>query len=90
MRDIGGVREREKGESGVLRSIERHTQPMRHEAASAGFEQAPWGNRYARLQLITIEEIFGGKGIDYPRENVTFKKAPTVRPEAEENEELPF
>lgn len=90
VRDIRGVMEREKAEIGVLISLERPTKPMRTEAASAGFYQAPWGNRYPRLQLLTIEEIFGGKGIDYPRENVTFKKAPAVRPEAEENEELPF
>jgi hypothetical protein len=63
---------------------------MRTEAASAGFYQAPWGKRYPRFQLLTIEDLLGGKGIDYPRENVTFKKAPKVRPEPGENEPLPF
>jgi hypothetical protein len=36
---------------------------MRKEAASAGFYTSPWG-KHARLQLLTIEELLTGKGID--------------------------
>jgi len=90
VRDLRGVMERENAELGVLISLEHPTKPMRAEAASAGFYQAPWGNRYARLQLLTVEELLNDAGIDYPRENVTFKKAPSIKPEAAENEDLPF
>jgi hypothetical protein len=41
VRDLRGVIEREKAPIGVLITMERPTQPMRSEAASAGFYQAP-------------------------------------------------
>lgn len=95
VRDLRGVIEREKAEIGVLISLETPTKQMRTEAASAGFYQAPYGKRHPRLQLLTIEELLGGKGIDYPpqeaRKDVTFKEAPKARGEDEENQEdLPF
>jgi hypothetical protein len=63
---------------------------MRSEAASAGFYQAPWGKRYPRIQILAMDELLAGNGVDYPRENVTFKKAPKVRAAKTENEKLPF
>lgn len=79
VRDLRGVIEREKAEIGVLISLEAHTKPMRQEAADAGFYHSPWNETYPRLQLLTIEEILGGKTISYPsarQTNVTLKKAP--------------
>jgi DNA modification methylase len=78
VRDLRGVLEREKAEAGVLISFEEPTRKMREEAASAGFFESPWG-KHPRLQLLTIEELLGGKGIDYPRvtgANQTYKAAP--------------
>ena len=66
------------------------TQPMRSEAASAGFYQAPWGKAYSRIQLLTVVDLLAGKTVDFPRENVTFKKAPKATIPETENEELPF
>ena len=90
VRDLRGVIEREKAAIGVLISMQEPTQPMRAEAASAGFYEAPWGRKYARLQLLTVADLLSGKTVDFPRENVTFKKAPKAQPPEQENEELPF
>jgi hypothetical protein len=81
VRDLRGVIEREKAEIGVLITMEQSTREMRKEAASARFYTSQWG-QHPRLQLLTIEEILSGKGIDYPRTagtNVTFKKGPRAK-----------
>jgi len=85
VRDLRGVIEREKAAIGVLISIQEPTHPMRSEAASAGFYEAPWGRKYARLQLLTVAELLAGKTVDFPRENVTFKKAPKASEPAGRN-----
>jgi site-specific DNA-methyltransferase (adenine-specific) len=80
MRDLRGVVDREDAEIGVLITMQEPTQPMRAEAASGGFYESPgWGERYPRLQILTIEDLLNGKNIDMPpigQVNVTFKKAP--------------
>jgi len=90
VRDLRGVIEREKAEIGVLISLEPPTQPMRSEAASAGFYQAPWGKQYPRLQLLTVEELLAGKTVEVPRENITFKKAPKAKSPTPKMTELLF
>ena len=90
VRDLIGVLNREKAEIGVLISLQNPTQPMRAEAASAGFYQAPWGRKCPKVQLLTIADLLSGKTVDYPRENVTFKKAPKAEAEQLENHKLPF
>jgi DNA modification methylase len=77
MRELRGVIDREDAEIGVLLTLRPPTQPMRREAASAGFYSSPWGTKHPRLQIITIEELLAGGRIDYPQSqaNVTFKKA---------------
>ena len=70
------VIEREKAELGVLITLEDSTRDMRGEAASAGFYKSPWG-QHPRIQILTIQELLEGRGIDYPHPtNVTFKRAP--------------
>lgn len=80
VRDLRGVLDREKADIGVLISLEEPTGPMRKEAASAGFYTSPWG-KHARLQLLTIEDLLTGKGIDRPpaQTSATFKKAPKAK-----------
>jgi DNA modification methylase len=90
VRDLRGVVEREKAAIGVLISLDQSTKAMRSEAASAGFYKAPWGKDYARLQLLTIADLLSGKTVDFPRENVTFKKAPKASEPVPENKTLPF
>lgn len=82
---LGGVMGREKAEMGVLISFEPPTRPMREEAASAGYYESPWG-KHPRVQLLTVGELLGGKGIDYPQTagiNRTYKQAPKARKVAE-------
>jgi DNA modification methylase len=80
LRDLRGVVEREGAAIGVLLSMEEPTKPMRVEAADAGFYEGPWGQRYPRLQLITMSELLDGAGIEMPDQgsmssNVTHKRA---------------
>ena len=64
---------------------------MRREAASAGFYKSPWG-KHARIQLFTIEDLLGGKSVDYPQAaDVTFKRAQRLRPRpSEKQNKLPM
>ena len=78
VRDLKGVLVREKAEIGVLITMEEPTQPMRVEAASAGFYDSPWGpTQYPKMQILTIKELLDGKQIDMPpvsQVNQTFKR----------------
>jgi site-specific DNA-methyltransferase (adenine-specific) len=92
LRDLRGVIERENAEIGVLISMAKTTRDMRKEAASAGFYKSPWG-KHPKLQLLTIEELLSGKGIDYPpseQVNVTLKKAPKAKVKKEPHPELEY
>jgi site-specific DNA-methyltransferase (adenine-specific) len=91
VRDLRGVLDREQAEIGVLISLDEPTGPMRREAASAGFYDSPWG-KHARLQLLTIEELLTGKGIDRPPQqtSTTFKRAPKAAGKQAERKRLDF
>jgi len=82
VRDLRAVIEREKAQIGVLISMSDPTQPMRSEAAEAGFYNSPGsGTSHPRLQILTISELLAGKKIDMPfggQGNVTLKKARKV------------
>ncbi len=47
---------------------------------------------YARVQILTVQQILDGKQPEYPlhRRDATFKKAPRSRPEAAVNLTLPL
>ena len=78
VRDLRGVLDREEAVIGVLISMQDTTKPMREEAASAGFYNSPWG-KHPKLQLLTVADLLGGKGIDCPplrQVSQTFRKAP--------------
>ncbi len=83
VRDLRGVIEREDARIGVLLTMEQSTQPMRTEAASAGFYQSSWTNHsYARLQILTVEDLLAGRQVDFPTgkgANVTLKRAPRAK-----------
>lgn len=75
IRELRAVIEREEAEIGVLITLKKPTKPMRAEAAGIGFYESPW-RKHPRLQILTINELLLGKGIDYPTQaSVTFKKA---------------
>jgi hypothetical protein len=60
-----GVLDRERAQIGVLVSFNEATQPMRTEAASAGFYTSPWG-QHLKIPLLTVAELLAGKRIDMP------------------------
>jgi hypothetical protein len=75
--------QRENAQIGVLITMQEPTQPMRTEAASAGFYHSDYfGRDYPRLQIRTVAELLAGRGIDYPAiggGKVTFKSAQRVK-----------
>lgn len=80
VRDLKGVVERENAQIGVLITLQGPTRGMNEEAASSGFYKSPIGKQYPKIQILTIKEIFSGKGIKRPPEGIsakdrTFKKA---------------
>jgi hypothetical protein len=77
VRDLRGVVERENAEAGVLIRLKKPTRAMVTEAAEGGYYDSPTFGRYPRIQVLTVEQLLEGKGIEYPRAmSATFKKAP--------------
>jgi site-specific DNA-methyltransferase (adenine-specific) len=79
IRDLKGVLEREKAAIGALITLKPPTKAMREEAAAADFYvwEGPPVQRFPRLQILTIAELFAGKKLEYPwwAPPETFKKA---------------
>lgn len=76
IRDLKGVLEREKAELGAFLTLKPATRDMIKEAVSAGFYESEFFGSFPRLQILTIEEILGGKKLLYPRDGAaTFKRA---------------
>ena len=79
IRDLVGTVQRENAAIGVLITMHEPTKAMRTEAASAGHYTSPMGGTYPKIQILTIQQLLDGKGIDYPSRNQradkTFKKA---------------
>jgi len=87
VRDLHGVMTREKAELGALLTLEEPTQPMRDEAANAGYYLSPgWNKDYPRIQVITVQALLAGKKIEYPPTNITFKDAPRAERKAKKTE----
>ena len=85
VRDLRGTIEREGAPIGALVTMYEPTREMRLEATKAGTWRSPtWNREYDRIQLVTVEELFGGKRVEYPGANVTLKSAPTEMPRQEQ------
>jgi len=80
VRDLRGVVQREEAAIGVFLTLEPPTAAMRKEAAEAGFYQTKsvGETKHPRLQILTVEELLGGKKIDMPaaQDIRSFKQAP--------------
>jgi site-specific DNA-methyltransferase (adenine-specific) len=62
---------------GVLLTLEHSTQPMRSEAAEAGFYESPlWQRKFPKIQILTVEEIPAGKQPKIPPPAPPPKAAP--------------
>jgi site-specific DNA-methyltransferase (adenine-specific) len=83
IRDLGHVVDREGAVIGVLISMQEPTQPMKTEAAGAGFyTHRITGKRYHKLQILTVKDLLEKKLIDRPyatEPTVTFKAAPKAK-----------
>lgn len=79
IRDLVGTLQREKAQIGALVCLDKPTSHMEREAKDAGMYESPNGRLYPKIQMLTIEEIFEGKKIDYPFRDTggfsTYKKA---------------
>ncbi len=53
---------------GLFATLAKPTAPMKKEAASAGVLDAPFG-KFARLQMLTVEDLFAGKKPAMPPED---------------------
>jgi site-specific DNA-methyltransferase (adenine-specific) len=73
--ELRGVIEREKAAIGVLITMHPPSRAMKIEAASGGSYTSPWG-KHPRIQILTVEQLLKGEGIDYPparQASVTYK-----------------
>ena len=76
--DLKGIMEREKAVIGAFITLKEPTKPMIGEAASAGFYEPEYfpGQRYPRIQILTIKELLEGKKLEYQQmAESTFRKA---------------
>jgi DNA modification methylase len=92
VRDLKGVIEREKAALGVLITLQEPTDPMLKEAAAAGFYEPKHfpGQRFPRLQILTVNDLLNGAKVQYPRiaPTATFKKAARQQVDAHTQERL--
>ncbi|MGI8770251.1 MAG: hypothetical protein ACR2JE_02325 [Acidobacteriaceae bacterium] len=65
---------------------------MIREAAEAGLYHSSDGTTYPRIQILTIEDLLGGRQVAYPahRRDQTFKQAPRHREKPAQNLSLPL
>jgi len=89
VRDLKGVLEREKEPIAVLLTLALPTKDMVTEAAAAGFYESEfWGRKFARVQIVTVEEMLDGKRPDIPWGKAPFAKAPVEKERGEQGEML--
>ena len=82
VRELIGTIGNHKAAMGVLLTMQEPTAAMRREAAEAGFwnSRAMGGREYPRIQLVTVEDAFAGKGVEYPASlDVTLPQARAER-----------
>ncbi len=88
-----GSTEREKAAMGFFVMLAEPTRPMKEEAVSAGFYDAPrFGSEYPKLQILTIEGLMSGTECprypDLTLGRLAFKRAAVNDMEAEQGELL--
>ncbi|MBW2318712.1 MAG: restriction endonuclease [Deltaproteobacteria bacterium] len=79
IRELNTVVDNKKAATGILITLRPPTKPMMTEAASKGFyEYKITKKRYAKIQILTIEELLAGKQIESPPTMPFTKKAESV------------
>ena len=93
VRELDSVVKRTGAAIGVLISLAETTKPMRVEAVETGsYTSAFNGQKYPRLQLLTIGQLLAGIPVQRPSGNVavdeTFKRAPKAKAQGGEQGEM--
>jgi site-specific DNA-methyltransferase (adenine-specific) len=79
IRDLKGTLEREAAAIGVFITLEDPSRDMTTEAVSAGFYNSPgWGQKYPKIQILTIADLLKGTEVKMPPAFGTFKQAQRV------------
>jgi site-specific DNA-methyltransferase (adenine-specific) len=80
IRDLIGTLNNEHAEIGVLITLDSPTRDMITAASTAGYYKSEfWNKSYARLQILTIEQLLEGATVQMPPETGTFLVAQKVR-----------
>ena len=88
---MGEARKNEEAAAiGVFITLEKSTSHMTDEAASAGFFTSEHFGKFPRIQILTIQDLVGGKTVHMPHSNVTFKQAERVTTESIDQAQLGF
>jgi site-specific DNA-methyltransferase (adenine-specific) len=91
IRDLRGALEREEAAIGVFITLEEPSKDMNTESVSSGYYHSDlWQKDYPRIQILTIEDLLNGKGIDMPKyvSAQTFKQAEKVKKKTGKQGEL--
>lgn len=84
IRDLVGAMDREKAAMGLFITLEPPTKDMLKEATAADFYTSDyWEQKYPRVQILTIEELFAGKVFQLPPRRRAFPAAPLAKPRGE-------
>jgi len=80
-----------KGDIVILTTLHRPTQTMTDEAASAGFFTSEHFGKFPRVQILTIEDLLGGKTLQMPQSlERTFKQAERMNTSTKDQRTLGF
>ena len=77
IRDLKGAVEREDAAIGVFITLENPTQAMVKEALAASYYESPArkGERYRKIQILTIGDLLESEGVDMPGQYSGIKRA---------------
>ncbi len=91
VRELADVVNSQKAAIGVFVTLEEPTKPMIEKAVSEGFYHSDgWNKDYPKLQILTVEEILAGRGVDLPPNITTFKRAGKIEAETDDQRQLGF
>jgi len=67
VRDFCHVVERESAEMGFFVSLRKPSKEMEEEALAMGFYTDTFGNKYQKVQILTIEDVLNGRMPETPQ-----------------------
>ena len=88
IRELIQVVDKQNAVMGFFITLEPPTEGMRKEAIARGFYESPWGKKYEKIQIRTIEELLKGKSFSLPPTNISFPVGRRRRKEQEQTQEL--